>query len=112
MKPGENSPVAGDFILPLGVPPCEGGRVIGDGLGGAFVASKRMGLWCPSPMRTPNSLRTGEIRALPWLGSGEGAVSKVLRMFSLKDSSRELKVGLGKRGGARDGVPLFFTAQG
>lgn len=33
-------------------------------------------------------------------------------MFSLRDSSRELKVGLGKRGGARDGGPLFLTAQG
>lgn len=113
MKPGENSPPTGDFMLPLGVPPCDGGRVIGDGLGGAFLASTRIGLCCPSPVRTPNSLSTGEIRGLPLLGSGDGAVSKVFRIFSLRDSSRELNVGLGKRGGARDGAPLlFFTAQG
>lgn len=61
IKPGENWPVAGDFMLPLGVPPWEGGSVMGDGLGGAFVASTRIGL----SVRTPNSLRTGEISGFP-----------------------------------------------
>lgn len=113
MKPGENSPVVGDFMLPLGVPPWDGGRVMGDGRGGAFLASTRLGLCWPSPRRTPNSLRTGEMRGLPCVGSGEGAESKVFRMLSASDSSRELKVGLGRRGGARDGAPLlFFAAQG
>lgn len=103
MNPGEDSPT-GDFMLPLGVGPFEC-KV--RGLGGAFLASTRIGLSLPS-RRTPNSLKTGEImgREFPSSAAGDEVRSNVLDRFSVNDSSNEEKVGLGSRGGARVGAPV------
>ena len=102
MNAGGNSLAVGEFVVLLRTSPLEFVRGIGDDRGGAFLASTRMGLFSPSPGRTPNSLRTGEMRGL--LVDSETISLIALVKLSVMDSSSDGNVGLGSRGGPSMGV--------